>query len=480
MNMPGKKLGRLWMKVGTRYLPFADAATPELPLGRLLRLSLFQVTVGMAITLTIGTLNRVMIVEMDVSTTLVSLMIGLPLVFAPFRALIGFKSDNHRSVLGWRRVPYIWFGSLLQFGGLAMMPFALIVLSGDSGAPVEVGKFAAGFAFLLVGAGMQMTQTAGLALATDLATDDSRPSVVALMYTMLLIGMVVSGFAFGLLLTHFSPLRLIQVVQGAAALTMVTNITAMWKQEVRDPARTMRVIADRIDFKTAWRGFVAQPKTRRFLVALGIGTVGFAMQDTLLEPYGGEILHLGVAQTTLLTAVLAGGALAAFALAQRAMVHGWDPCRLAAHGLLLGLPAFTLVLLSNPMGSPFMFRVGACLIGFSSALFSVGTLTVAMGLDREGRSGLALGAWGAVQATGAGLAIGLAGITRDVVSSLAMKGALGKALVSPATGYETVYYIEIILLFVGLAALGPLARLSHQSRPAQPQSDGLGLVELPS
>jgi BCD family chlorophyll transporter-like MFS transporter len=304
--------------------------------------------------------------------------------------------------------------------------------------------------------------------------------VVALMYTMLLIGMVVSGFAFGLLLTHFSPLRLIQVVQGAAALTMVTNITAMWKQEVRDPARTMRVIADRIDFKTAWRGFVAQPKTRRFLVALGIGTVGFAMQDTLLEPYGGEILHLGVAQTTLLTAVLAGGALAAFALAQRAMVHGWDPCRLAAHGLLLGLPAFTLVLLSNPMGSPFMFRVGACLIGFSSALFSVGTLTVAMGLDREGRSGLALGAWGAVQATGAGLAIGLAGITRDVVSSLAMKGALGKALVSPATGYETVYYIEIILLFVGLAALGPLARLSHQSRPAQPQSDGLGLVELPS
>jgi BCD family chlorophyll transporter-like MFS transporter len=478
MKNPAVKLGRLWMKVGTQYLPFADAATAELPLGRLLRLSLFQVTVGMAITLTIGTLNRVMIVEMDVSTTLVSLMIGLPLVFAPFRALIGFKSDNHRSVLGWRRVPYIWFGSLLQFGGLAMMPFALIVLSGDSGAPVEVGKFAAGFAFLLVGAGMQMTQTAGLALATDLASDESRPSVVALMYTMLLIGMVVSGFAFGLLLTHFSPLRLIQVVQGAAALTMITNVTAMWKQEVRDPARTMRVVADRPDFKTTWREFVSQPKTRRFLVALGIGTVGFAMQDTLLEPYGGEILHLGVAQTTLLTAILAGGALAAFALAQRAMVHGWEPCRLAAHGLLLGLPAFTLVLLSNPMGSPFMFRLGACLIGFSSALFSVGTLTVAMGLDRQGRSGLALGAWGAVQATGAGFAIAFAGVTRDIVSSFAMKGSLGKALVSPATGYDTVYYIEILLLFVGLVALGPLARLSNSNQ--QVQSEGLGLLELPS
>jgi BCD family chlorophyll transporter-like MFS transporter len=91
---------------------------------------------------------------------------------------------------------------------------------------------------------------------------------------------------------------------------------------------------------------------------------------------------------------------------------------------------------------------------------------------------LALGAWGAVQATGAGLAIGLAGITRDVVTNLAERGALGKALISPATGYETVYYIEIILLFVGLVALGPLARLSTQDRSSQ--SDGLGLVELPS
>jgi BCD family chlorophyll transporter-like MFS transporter len=185
-----------------------------------------------------------MIVELGVSTTLVSLMIALPLTVAPFRALIGFKSDTHRSVLGWRRVPYIWFGSLLQFGGMAFMPFALIVLSGDSGAPIAVGKCAAALAFLMIGAGMQMTQTAGLALATDLAPESARPAVVALMYSMLLIGMVVSGFVFGALLTHFSPLRLIQVVQGAAALTMVANVAALWKQEARDPAKTMAVPAN--------------------------------------------------------------------------------------------------------------------------------------------------------------------------------------------------------------------------------------------
>ena len=53
---------------GSDAMPFADAATPELPLGRLLRLSLFQVSVGMAIVLLNGTLNRVMIVELGVPT----------------------------------------------------------------------------------------------------------------------------------------------------------------------------------------------------------------------------------------------------------------------------------------------------------------------------------------------------------------------------------------------------------------------------
>ena len=108
---------------------------------------------------------------------LVSLMVALPLLVAPFRALIGFRSDTHRSVLGWRRVPYIWIGTLLQFGGLAIMPFALLVLSGDGqlGRPGSASS-APALAFLLVGAGLQTTQTAGLALATDLAPGSIAPA----------------------------------------------------------------------------------------------------------------------------------------------------------------------------------------------------------------------------------------------------------------------------------------------------------------
>ena len=56
----------VWRNVGMQYLPFADVATNDVPLSRLLRLSLFQLSVGMVQTLFVGTLNRVMILELRV------------------------------------------------------------------------------------------------------------------------------------------------------------------------------------------------------------------------------------------------------------------------------------------------------------------------------------------------------------------------------------------------------------------------------
>jgi hypothetical protein len=100
-------------------------------LSRLLRLSLFQVAVGMALALLVGALNRVMIVELAACPPgLVAVMVALPVLLGALRALVGFRSDHHRSALGWRRVPFMWMGALLQFGGLALMPFTLLVLAG--------------------------------------------------------------------------------------------------------------------------------------------------------------------------------------------------------------------------------------------------------------------------------------------------------------------------------------------------------------
>jgi BCD family chlorophyll transporter-like MFS transporter len=298
---------------------------------------------------------------------------------------------------------------------------------------------------------------------------------------MLLVGTVGSALLFGYLLSDFRQMRLIQVVQGAGAATMVLNLIALWKQEARNPSR-VRAAESRPDFRAAWRSFVAQPNVLRFLVATALGTLAFGMQDILLEPYGGQILGLGVGATTVLTALMAGGTLAAFALAARSLARGADPYRLAGMGGLVGLAAFASVILAAPFDSPFLFRVGAALIGFGAGLFSVGTLTVAMGLDTGGldaggQRGLALGVWGAVQATAAGCAIALGGLIRDGASALAARELLGPALTGPATGYGVVYHLELLLLFATLIAIGPLVRVRSAGRQL-PQAR-FGLAEFP-
>ena len=469
MNRVSRRVMRAWAGMGTGFLPFADAATPDLPLPRLLRLSLFQVSVGMALVLLIGTLNRVMIVELDVPASLVGTMIALPLVFAPFRALIGFRSDTHRSALGWRRVPFMYRGAMVQFGGLSVMPFALLVLAGTGNsaeAPVWVGLLGAAAAFLLVGAGLHTIQTVGLALATDLAAEESQPKVVGLMYVMLLVGMVASALAFGALLQPFSPGRLIQVIQAAAVATIVLNGVALWKQEPRRSGAAMVTPMVAVvpgtplrapGFRQSWQRFTSGGQVVRRLLVVGLGTMAFSMEDVLLEPYGGQVLHLSVGDTTKLTAALAVGGLMGFGWASRVLSRGADPLAMAAYGALAGLPAFAAVILSGLLPHPgvgaWLFAAGTLLIGFGAGLFGHGTLTATMNLAPRSQTGLALGAWGAAQASAAGLAIALGGIIRDVVAGFVAQDGFGAAL-----AYDAVYGLEIVLLLVTLVTVLPLLR----------------------
>ena len=138
--------------LGMAMLPFSDAGSTGLPLRQLLRLSLFQISVGMAGVMLLGTLNRVMIVELGVMAVLVAAFVAIPVLVAPFRALLGFRSDTYRSAIGWKRIPYLWFGTLWQFGGLAIMPMALVLFTGRQALDVPfAAEVGAGLAFLMVG-----------------------------------------------------------------------------------------------------------------------------------------------------------------------------------------------------------------------------------------------------------------------------------------------------------------------------------------
>jgi BCD family chlorophyll transporter-like MFS transporter len=121
---------------------------------------------------------------------------------------------------------------------------------------------------------------------------------------------------------------------------------------------------------------------------------------------------------------------------------------MASWGAMVGIPAFIAVIFSASQASAMMFTLGVLFIGFGAGLFGHGTLTATMNSAPPGQAGLALGAWGAVQASTAGAAMALGGIVRDMSAQFT----------DSATAYCLVYSIETVLLILTVIIMNPLVK----------------------
>ena len=88
-----------------------------------IRLGLLHVAVGVTFVVINGMLNRVMIHDLGILSTIVALLVVLPYFLSPLQVVVGQYSDNH-PLWGYRRTPYIAAGLLLSVGGTALAPHA--------------------------------------------------------------------------------------------------------------------------------------------------------------------------------------------------------------------------------------------------------------------------------------------------------------------------------------------------------------------
>ena len=160
------------------------------------------------------------------------------------------------------------------------------------------------------------------------------------------------------------------------------------------------------------------------------------------------------------------------------MKQGVNPHRIAGLGVVIGIFAFSFIVLSHPISSVLLFKAGVFLIGCGGGFFSVSCLVSAMKLEVNGYTGLALGAWGAVHATAFGIGVAMGGILRDIASGLVLHGFFGKTLNPDVAGYLAVYHLELFLLFVVLVLIGPLVQVpKYQNKQIETK---FGLSEFPS
>jgi MFS transporter, BCD family, chlorophyll transporter len=249
-------------------------------------------------------------------------------------------------------------------------------------------------------------------------------------------------------------------------VTIVLNGIAMWKQEARNRARAAAP-QPVVSFRQAWARLSARPGIIRLLAVIALGTAGFGMADVLLEPFGGQVLGMTVAETTRLTVVLAFGSLLGFGLASRWLGRGGWPMSVAATGALIGVPAFVLILVSAVLLSVPLLILATLAAGFGAGLFGHGTLTATMRSAPRDQIGLSLGAWGAVQTTAAGVAIAVGGVIRD-----AMLLVPGEAAAS-AGPYVPVFALEAGLLALALIAAWPLLRRRVDGEGRAAMSQGM-------
>lgn len=439
---------------------------------RVLRLGLFQFAVGLALAPITGTLNRVLIGDLLIPAVAVGFLISLHYFVSPVRAIVGFHTDRRRSLGRWR-TPYIVLGLMLTYGGLALAPFALILLGGDGVLTFWPAMAVCSAIFLAYGLGINIVETTFLALVGDITPPRERGRVLAILWMMLVLGTIVSSLVMSVLLQRYSHGQLISVMQGSAIAFVFLAWLALHNQERLKPnGQLVATAEDSAVRATLWeslRVLAGQRALRGLFGVLFLATAAFGTHDVLLEPFGAQVLRMSVAATTLLTAFWGVAMLLAIALAGFWLRRRRSPLSLIAAGCIVGIAGFMLVNTSIPSHSVAIFRGGVWAIGMGRGLFLVGSVTLVMSLADSAHVGLFLGLWGVMQALAQGIGLLGGGVVRDTVG-----GASGDV----AAGYGVVYGLSGALLLLALVLLGAL-RLGRHLQAGTLRSPWAALQDVP-
>jgi BCD family chlorophyll transporter-like MFS transporter len=436
------------------------------------RLGLFQFGIGLSLAPVTGTLNRVLIDDLGIAAAVVGVLISIHYFVSPVRAIVGYRSDKARSLGKWR-TPYVVFGVMLTYGGLACAPFALILLGGDGVIPFWAAFIICIGIFFAYGAGINIVETVYLALVSDITPPESRGKVISVLWMMLVLGTVVSAIIVSGFLVDYSHRRLIEVMQGSAIVFVLLTVIALWRQERLNPDGSIRSTMETVRVRLSlWKSVQMLGEQRVLKSLFGvifIATMAFATHDILLEPYGGQVLGMSVSATMQLTALWGIATIVGVVAAALFLWRKRSPVALIGLGCAVGLLGFGIISYASDAELVNPFRVGVAMISIGRGLFLVGSVVLVMSLTDVSHAGLFLGIWGIVQ----GMAQGLGTIGGGVVRDLAQMQTGSVVL-----GYTIVYVASLLLLLTVLLLL--VFRLGSRLRVNEIKMPWSGMEEIPA
>jgi BCD family chlorophyll transporter-like MFS transporter len=406
-----------------------------------LQLGLIHVAVAMTLVPINSTLNRVMIKELAISATLVSILASLPYLFAPIQVAIGSYSDRH-PVFGLRRTPYILAGLILCVLGLLVSPYVAFLMVDN----FPLGILAGIFAFGAWGMGYNLSSVSYLSLASEISGESGRGKTIATMWFMMIVSIIVTAVGLSRMLDPYSPELLIRAFGFVAAFALILGLIGLIRLEPRTDSREKRADSEAYSVKQMTSAITQNPVARIFFVYLLLLLAAILGQDVLLEPFGAEAFGMTVTQTTRITSIWGTFVLVAIIIA--GLLEGRQKKKVIAQfGNFGALAGFVAIVASGLAGSAGIFYVGVILLGLGTGLSTVANLSLMFDLTVPGMVGLYIGAWGFSNALSRLTGTLLAGILRDVVNQVT-----GQAL----SGYLVVFSIEAFMLFAATIMLAQI------------------------
>lgn len=407
-----------------------------------LRLGLFQLAAGGLSVLFLGVLNRVMRVELGMDLLTVSVLVGGghylgALIAIPF----GYYSDQH-PLGGYRRSSYIILGSLITSLVLIFSPD----VAGWIADSPRLGRLVPGFLFFLTeGISTYIAGTAFLSLITDLTDPDQRGKVTGWIWTLLMVGIILTGIVSSLVLDPFQIGSVRTLFWIAAVSAVVLTWLALWGQE--KPLQKPLEAAQR-DIQAALRQVWKLRSARWFAGFLFLSMFSYFMQDVLLEPFGGEVLGLSAAVTTRFNAYLGTGLVAAMLLGGMRLIPKRGKTWTTSLGIVLLIGSFlglAVVSLLESAGTLPLILLG---MGSGAGLFTVGGVSLMMDMSSRSQTGLFVGAWTLIQALAKGPTSIIGGALQTGLVSLGL---------SPGEAYAGVFLLEAGGLLISLVFLKQVA-----------------------
>ncbi len=404
-----------------------------------IRLAAFPLGYGLVGALAGGTLNRIMIAEKGLPVTLVGFLFALPLLEAPLRVWLGYRSDGY-PLFGRRREPYIVAGALLAGLGLALS-VVLITGTAESGMTLMGGLV---LLFILYGFGRNLGHNAFQALVADRFEGSLRSRALTLYEVATMLGLVIGAGALGVALRDYTPAKLLGASVAVVTVAFGLALLGALGQERRSARVEIAAArAKATPFAEALSTLLLGDRQVLLFFALVVFTfVGTLAQDVLLEPYGALVLDMTVSETSQLTAFWGLGVLTAMLLSGTFLLRVMGHMRLLRIGLVSTLLVFLGVIATGATGSVALFRALVVVMGLGTGLAGAGMLGGIATFTTAIRAGLLMGVWGMAALLGKALGSILGGVVVDAM--LLVTGS------TVFVAYGTVFFLEGIMLFIAL------------------------------